>query len=111
MSIFNFLDMANNYEERKVANFEENGLIVDTCAVTDSNKPYETGITHPSYNNGEWIIVELYSTKKEAEAGHKKWVNIMTSSKLPKLLKDVSTATIAKACDYAGKDWRKRKKQ
>ena len=91
--------MANNYEEKAIARYEQGGLVVDTCAVTDSDEPYETGICHPNYNEGDWIIVEMYNTKKEAKKGHKKWVRKMTSKKLPKDLKDVSTAAIAKFCN------------
>jgi len=95
--MLNFINMANNYEERKVENFEgEGGLIVDTCAVTDSDSPYETGISHPLYNDGEWVIVEMYSSEETAIEGHKKWVNLMTAKTLPAELKDVSTAGIVK---------------
>lgn len=98
--------------ERKVARFEKGKVIVDTCAVTDSDKPYETGISHPSYNKGDWVIVELYDTKGEAKIGHKKWVKKLTSKRLPKTLKDVSTATVANFCDSFGKtSWRTYKKK
>lgn len=94
--LFDFFSMASNYEERKVACFEKDGLTVDTCLVTDSDKDYETRIEHPSYNDGAWVIVELYDTKEEAKKGHDKWVKIMNAEKLPPSLKDVSTATVAK---------------
>ncbi len=45
-----FLQMAGTYKERKVACYEKKGICIDTCRVTDSKKPYETGITHPRYN-------------------------------------------------------------
>ena len=94
--ILDFLDMANNHEERKVARYEEEELIIDTCQVTDSDQPYETGISHPNYNNGDWIIVELYNTKEEAQEGHNKWVKTMTNKKLPNTLTDMSSSTISK---------------
>ena len=97
--------MYGNYEQRKVANFKKGGLIVDTCLVTDSGKKYETGVIHPKYNKGDWVIVELYDTKKEAKLGHKKWVKLMTAKKLPKSLKDVSTAGVAKLCDMFRDVW------
>lgn len=116
-----FSDMMENYEERKVDNFEgKNGLNVDTCSVTDSEKDYETGIMHNAYNNGDWIIVELYDTKEQAQKGHKKWVKKMTAKKLPNTLRDISTAEIAKVCDVMHKfmggqrtpvSWRRNKKE
>jgi hypothetical protein len=104
--------MANNYEDRKVARFEkglEKGhLLVDTCLVTDANKPYETTVAHPAYNNNDLVVVELYNTKKEAKKGHDKWVKKITAKTLPKSLKDVSTASIAKLVDVVSNDkkWR-----
>ncbi len=111
--MFDFLDMADNYEERKVNCYrdKEVGLCVDTCMVTDSEKDYETAIGHPQYNDGKWVIVELYNTKEETQEGHNIWVKRMTGKKLPEQLKDVSTAEIAKLCDIVGKDWRKYKSQ
>ena len=35
--LFDFFDMADNYEQRKVDHFEKDGLIVDTAAVSDSS--------------------------------------------------------------------------
>lgn len=110
--MFGYLDMLGNYKERKVANYEKDGLIIDTCLVTDSDKPYETGIIHPNYNGGDWIIVELYNTKKEARVGHNRWVKKMTAKKLPTKLKDVSTSETAKLCDTFDDDsWREYKKE
>lgn len=102
-----------NYESRKVANYQDKktGLTVDTCKVYDSTQPYETGIQHPSYNNGRWVIVEQYQNKKSAGDGHKRWVGIMTSESLPKSLTDVSTATVARLLDQVSDDrtWRDKK--
>jgi len=111
--LFDFLGMMDNYEERKVDRFEKGKLIVDTCSVTDSEQSFETGIQHPNYNNGDWIIVEMYNSKKEARIGHDKWVKKMTAKRFPKELKDVSTATMAKLCDFAygEEDWRTKDKE
>ena len=87
--------MIGTYEQRKVVCYEKGKLIVDTCRVTDSDKDYETGISHPRYNNRNWIIVELYDTKEQAATGHDKWVKVMTSEKLPEKLEDVSTSVFA----------------
>ncbi len=108
--MLDFLDMMGNHEERNVDCYRDKkiGLCVDTSVVTDSEKDYETTIEHPQYNDGKWVVVELYDTKEEAQAGHNIWVKRMTGKKLPEQLKDVSTAQIAKLCDkFSGKDWRK----
>jgi len=90
--MFDFLSMADNYEDRAVACYEVGDLIIDTCLVTDSKQAYETGIKHPLYNDGTWVIVEMYDTAEEAQKGHDKWVEAMTKDKLPDSLTDVSTS-------------------
>jgi len=94
MGLFDFVEMLDNYEERAVATYEQDGLFVDTCAVSDSSKPYETAVAHPAYNNNKIVIVELYDTKEQAQAGHDKWVDIMLHNP-PRQLTDVSTAGCA----------------
>ena len=106
MALFDFFSMISNYEERKIDRFEKDELTVDTCSVTDSDKPYETAVEHPHYNNGKWVIVETYDTKEAAQRGHNKWVKKMTGKKLPASLKDVSSAEVAKLADVFSKDWR-----
>lgn len=107
--MFGLLSMMGNYQERAVARFEAEGgdLIVDTCAVTDSSRPFETGVKHPRYNDGAWVIVELYDTREEAQAGHQRWVETMTRPELPPSLLDVSTAEIAELRGAFGEDWRR----
>ena len=94
MNAFDFLSMLGNYEERKVANTKVNGAVIDPCAVNDASQPFETGIEHPGYNNGKWIIVEQYDSKAEALLGHSRWVEVFKSS-LPTKLVDVSDCGIA----------------
>ena len=101
--MFNFIDMILNREQRVVARYEKDNLIVDTCLVTDSDQPYETGIRHPDYNEGLWIIVEMYETKEDAQKGHDKWVALMTA-KLPEKLYDVGTSEIAQLRDIFAPD-------
>ena len=108
--ILDFLSIMDTQEERKVDTYEKEDLFVDTCSITDSDKPYETAIACPQYNDAKLIIVELYDTKEEAQKGHNKWVKIMTAKKLPETIKDVSTATIAKFCDMYGTEFRLNKK-
>ena len=77
MGLFDFFSMVDNYEERKVDRYEQGNMIIDTCAITDSDDPYETAIKHPSYNDGNWVIAETYPDKESAIEGHQKWVNLM----------------------------------
>lgn len=94
--MFNFTDMLNNYEDRKVDMFEKDDLCIDTCLVTDGDLNYETAIAHKNYNGGELIIVEAYPDEESAQEGHNKWVKIMTADKLPEVLKDCLNSTISK---------------
>ena len=98
--MFNFFDMTDNYEDRKVAAFENGDLFVSTVHVTDSTEPYETAVEHPKYNEGKLVIVEMYNTKEDSEAGHKKWVKLMTAKKLPEKLTDVSTSGVKQLLNY-----------
>lgn len=91
--MFDFLSMMDNYESRKVANDIINDAVIDTAAVNDSRQPYETAIRHPDYNDGKWIIVELYPTRKAAAEGHKRWVERFASG-LPKHLADVNSCDL-----------------
>ncbi len=86
-------EMIGNYDHRKVNNTEIDGGIVDTVLVTDSTKPFETGIAHPAYNGGSWIIVELYEDLESASSGHDKWIEIM--KKKPDKLVDVNQCEAA----------------
>lgn len=91
--MFEFLAMAGNYEDRKVANDEDiDGGSVDTCAVTDSSKPFETAIQHPRYHDGMWIIVELYNDRAAAEDGHRRWVETLRGR--PTELRDVNESAL-----------------
>ena len=77
------------------------GAVIDTCAVNDASQPFETGIEHPGYNNGKWIIVEQYDSKAEALLGHSRCVEVFKSS-LPTKLVDVSDCGIASLCEMVG---------
>lgn len=98
---------APDYEERKIARFEEGDLIVDTCFVTDSDKPCETAIQHPEYNKGKWIIVESYDNEVEARIAHEQWVKIMTGETLPDILLDKGLSGAARLSDvFRSYNWR-----
>ena len=75
MSIgLNFLNMAGNYEDRKIGRVmpgENNGVGVSTCYVNDMDEyQYETALLDAQGA----IPVERYFTKEEAVLGHKKWI-------------------------------------
>ncbi len=92
--MFSFLNDLDDYEERKVARYEKDDLMVDTARVSDGVKPFETAIEHPNYNGGEMVIVENYDTIKQAKSGHKKWVELMTSFPLPTELPECGNAMV-----------------
>lgn len=106
--MFGLLDflMADDYESRKVARFEQGDLMVSTAKVIDSTFLYETAVAHPNYNDGEIVIVDNYDTLSDAKKGHERWVKIMTTEPLPERLKDVSGAGIASLLDLFSDDWR-----
>jgi len=111
-NLFDLLRMQDwaDYEKRKVERYETDSLMVDTCEIHDQPNTYnfETAVSHLGYNEGEWVIVELYETEAEAILGHKKWIKIMTSDNLPEQLTDVSKAAVCQFKDKLeeGEDWR-----
>lgn len=104
--MFEFLFMADNYEQRKVGrwNSPDGKRLVSTAEVNDGSKPYETAFMHPDYNKGSMVIVENYDTKEQASAGHERWVKVMTKGPLPKVLKDCNNAEIAQLGAACGID-------
>lgn len=97
--MFGFTSMSGNYNSRCVDYFEGDGFAISTARVTDSTHPFETAVGHPEYNNGKWVIVELYDSHESAKSGHAQWVSKMTNGKLPESLIDVSGADIALLAD------------
>ncbi len=97
MGMFDFVLDQGNHEEREVDNYEANGLCIDTCRVSDGLQPFETGIQHPAYKEGKWVIVEAYDSKEAAQVGHDKWLAAMTSQELPIMLSDCANAEMADA--------------
>ena len=71
-----------------------NNASIDTCYVKETKK-YETGISHPAFNEWHWVIVEEYDDEITAKAGHEKWVKTFEKL-LPEELKDVTNNTIYK---------------
>lgn len=103
--LFGFMDMADNYADRKVGRYEQDDLLVSTCLVTDADKPYETAVAHPEYNNGTIVIVETYDTKHQARIGHDKWLAKMTASELPESISDNNCCDVGKA--FAGRTFKR----
>jgi hypothetical protein len=101
MAIFDFL-FTPPHAGRMVGRFESADLIVDTCSCRDGEMPYETAVSHPAYNDRQWVIVAAYRTKAEAEAGHREWVRIMTSQPLADTLQEVCNSEIGRLWAEAG---------
>jgi hypothetical protein len=94
MGTFDFMFMAS-HEQRVIGTYEGEDFIVDTAAVNDGTHPYETGVQHPRYNPGGWVIVEAYDTEVQAYEGHDRWVKTMTTQPLPDELVDCANSLIA----------------
>lgn len=101
MGFFGFFSMMDDYDTRNVDNYSDGFMTIDTSAATDTDRPFETGIQHPQFNDGKWVIVEYYDTREDAQVGHNKWVYKMTHE-LPDMLVDVSTCEIALLIDAIG---------
>jgi len=99
--------MTENYDQRKVDNTKVGDAVIDTCAITDSAKPYETGIQHPEYNDGHWIIVETYDTEEEARKGHKRWVKAFSGKVLPNELTDRNESEFENLANSLGETFHK----
>ena len=95
--MFEFMGMIGNYDDYKVSRWDsKDGLkMVSTCSVNDGREPYETAVQHPAYNNGKMVIVECYSTKKDAVVGHDKWLKLMLENNLPNTLVDCANSKIS----------------
>ncbi len=102
--MFDYFSMADNYDERKVGRWDSGDRLkmVSTCSVTDGRKPFETAIAHPAYNKGKMVIVECYSTDKDAEIGHERWLELMLRDKLPLTLVDCVNSEISQLCGEFG---------
>jgi len=78
-----------DYEDRKVLQYDSEGLFVSTAWVSDCEW-YETAIAHPDYYNGDLIVVEQYGDDRDAaQVGHARWLERMVTEPLPECLKDI----------------------
>lgn len=66
----------NRFIQTVIAADDAGDARISTVQITEDN--FEVGVKHPAYNAGGWIIVNCYSTKKEALEGHDNWVGIMS---------------------------------
>ena len=96
MTIMNFLNSIilrpKKYFTASYLASDVNNASIDTCYVKEIKK-YETGISHPSFNEWHWVIVEEYDDEITAKAGHEKWEETFEKW-LPKELKDAINNTI-----------------
>lgn len=104
--MFEFLKDMHNYSERMVKRYEEGDTIISTARVSDARQPFETAVSDPRWNNGEFVVVAMYDTREDAEIGHEQWVKKITTSPPVRLL-DVGTSGVSEWIDvFGGKDWR-----
>lgn len=68
-----FEKIRSSRAERALLEDTVNHYHIDTCKVFDRDWNYETGIEHPSFRGGEWVVVRGYDTIEEAKAGHLMW--------------------------------------
>lgn len=100
--MFEFFSMLGTYEDRKVARYEDGDIVLSTAWVNDSDRPYETALSHPDYHEGKFIVLQVYDLKEEAEDGHAKWEEIVRNGQLPETLEDVGEAEIAEFARACG---------
>ncbi len=99
--MFDFLTGIDDHDKRKVERIEAvdcDGVkyILDTARVTDCPKyPYETAISHPSYDDGKFVILQQYKDKESARLGHFAWADIFSSKELPDTLINCSAGEFA----------------
>ena len=102
--MFDFMLDIGNYDSRKVGRYDSDDLAVSTCSVSDGQKPFETAVRHLEYNDGKWVIVEMYDDEAHAQIGHDNWVKTMTSGNLPDYLRNCGNARIAQLIDAVGEE-------
>ena len=103
--MFNFLADIGNYDSRRIGRYEKSDKeLVSTARISDGKQPFETGIAHPDYNDGNIVIVEAYSTVEAAEEGHAKWESLMKANNLPDPLVDCCNAGIGELYSMVGGD-------
>jgi hypothetical protein len=80
-NIYGTLTMNDNYEERKLYNYLDSNMCIDTAIITDKKLKYETALQHDNFREGEWIILEATDKIEESEKIHNKWVEKLKDDK------------------------------
>ena len=65
--MFEWIDMIDNYEQRKVANYKNEIFEIDTCYVTDRPRPYETAIRHKILEMVSGLFLDGETQRKKQE--------------------------------------------
>lgn len=85
-NIYGTLTMRDNYEQRKMYNYLDGNMCIDTAIITDKELKYETALQHDSFNEGEWIVLEATDIKEESEKIHNKWVEKLKDNKFTEVM-------------------------
>lgn len=81
-----FMSFIEGDRDEKALNTVGDNWVVDTCFASDTGY-YETGILYEGFNNGNWIIVDEYESRKQSAIGHKKWIKHLKQN--PEELTDI----------------------
>lgn len=76
-------------QSRRLAEWDGPIGAISTIAPPDGMKPFETGIIHDDYNDGNIMIVAAYDTEQQAYDGHKAWWDLLRIDKLPDIIQGV----------------------
>ena len=85
-----FLNMLSNYNERKVARFEdkEKNITVSAAEVCDSEFKYEVAVKDRRYNNGSFFVVFSTDNRSVAEKEAKVWFDRMKNNPPAEIIED-----------------------
>ena len=82
--------------QREIGRYDKGGIWVSTKRVWRGDRPIETEVAHPCYDDGTPIGVEAYDTDEAAREGHHRWVRTMTGDELPETLTEICNSSLAK---------------
>lgn len=68
-------------------------FVIDTAEIPEENYKYETAISHKDFNDGAWIILKRFNSKKRAIKFHEE-IFEKYSKEEPEYIIEYSTATI-----------------
>lgn len=91
-----------DFEARNVAQYEDGDLRISTVQVptevTDGATLYQTGVSHPDFAGGNWIVVGEFQSREAAQAGHEGWIERFKEG-IPESLTDVCSIPDARFPD------------